>query len=52
MNPYHVWILALYVAGIVCFVAAFFGWGRGVAAGLACWITIGFSATVNVLTDS
>jgi len=29
--------LALLIAALVCFVAAFLGWGRGIPAGLAPW---------------
>jgi hypothetical protein len=50
MSLYYVWILALYIVAMTCFVATFFGWGRGLALGLACWATVGFSATVNSLT--
>jgi hypothetical protein len=51
MTIYQVWILALYVAGMVCFaLATFTGYGRGVSLGLLCWITVGFSATVNSIT--
>jgi hypothetical protein len=30
--------IALLIAALVCFVAAFFGWGRGLPAGLALWV--------------
>jgi hypothetical protein len=30
--------LVLLIAAFVCFVAAFFGWGRGIPAGLALWV--------------
>jgi len=51
MTLYQVWILALYIAAMVFFALALFvGFGRGIAAGLLCWATIGFSATVNSIT--
>lgn len=30
--------LVLLIVAFVCFVAAFFGWGRGIPAGLAAWV--------------
>ena len=39
---------ALYIAALVCFIAAFFGWGRGLPAGLALWLFA--SVLLNKLT--
>ena len=52
MSLYYVSILALYIAGMVLFAgAALRNWDRAVPLGLLCWITVGFTVTLNAVVN-